>query len=340
MLDVLQNINNFLANLLHLNSYQQGIIILICVNIIAVLGMSVLTGFTRLFSFGNAGFMSIGAYAAAILTTRYNVNFLLAIVLASAFAGLIAFLLGSVTLRLKGDYFLITCLGFGECVRVLFNYTKNLTGGSAGYTGIPGYSSMFFSVVCTILAFYVAWRFIHSKYGRNLTSIRENEVAAEAVGINVYRAKRMSFVFSAIYAGWAGTLYAGYLMYIVPSSFNLAKSCELITTTVIGGLGSLTGSVLGAIIVTVLPEIFRSMAEYRMLLYGIAVVLVIMLKPSGLYGYKEFSFKRMILWFKNLPENIKNLPEKFSAKFGGKKAAVGDALETTEKDGSKEGGQS
>lgn len=333
MLDVLQNINNFLANLLHLNSYQQGIIVLICVNIIAVLGMSVLTGFTRLFSFGNAGFMSIGAYAAAILTTRYNVNFLLAIVLASAFAGLIAFLLGSVTLRLKGDYFLITCLGFGECVRVLFNYTKNLTGGSAGYTGIPGYSSMFFCVACTILAFYIAWRFIHSKYGRNLTSIRENEVAAEAVGINVYRSKRMSFVFSAIYAGWAGTLYAGYLMYIVPSSFNLTKSCELITTTVIGGLGSLTGSVLGAIIVTVLPEIFRSMAEYRMLLYGIAVVLVIMLKPSGLYGYKEFSFRRMIRWFKNLPQ-------RFSAKPDGN-AEVSEAVPDAEpKDGSKEGGQS
>lgn len=333
MLNVLQNINNFLANLLHLNSYQQGIIVLICVNIIAVLGMSVLTGFTRLFSFGNAGFMSIGAYTAAILTTRFNVNFLLAIILASAFAGFIAFLLGSVTLRLKGDYFLITCLGFGECVRVLFNYTKNLTGGSAGYTGIPGYSSMFFSVVCTILAFYIAWRFIHSKYGRNLTSIRENEVAAEAVGINVYRAKRMSFVFSAIYAGWAGTLYAGYLMYIVPSSFNLAKSCELITTTVIGGLGSLTGSVLGAIIVTILPEIFRSMAEYRMLLYGIAVVLVIMLKPSGLYGYKEFSLKRTILWFKNLPN-------KLSGK-SGKESVVSETVsEAADKDGSKEGGES
>ena len=98
----------------------------------------------------------------------------------------------------------------------------------------------------TILAFVIAWRFIHSKYGRNLTSIRENEMAAEAVGINAYRYKRMSFTFSAIYAGWAGALYAGYLMYIVPVSFNLAKSCELITTTVIGGLGSLTGSVLGS----------------------------------------------------------------------------------------------
>ena len=171
------------------------------------------------------------------------------------------------TLRLKGDYFLITCLGFGECVRVLFNYTKGITGGSAGYPGIPAYSNALFSVICTVLAFFIAWRFIHSKYGRNLTSIRENEMAAEAVGINAYRTKRMSFTFSAIYAGWAGALYAGYLMYIVPSSFNLAKSCELITTTVIGGLGSLTGSVRGAVIVTLLPEIFRSMANYRMPLF-------------------------------------------------------------------------
>lgn len=219
--------------------------------------------------------------------------------------GFIAFLLGSITLRLKGDYFLITCLGFGECVRVLFNYTKNITGGSAGFPGIPAYSNALFSVLCVVLAFFVAWRFIHSKYGRNLTSIRENEMAAEAVGINAYRVKRMSFVFSAIYAGWAGALYGGYLMYIVPSSFNLAKSCELITTTVIGGLGSLTGSLLGAVIVTVLPEVFRSLANYRMLLYGIAVVLIILFKPSGLYGYKEFSLKRTIRWFRTLPERQK-----------------------------------
>ena len=188
---------------------------------------------------------------------------------------------------------------------MLFNYTKNITGGSAGFPGIPAYSNALFSVLCVVLAFFVAWRFIHSKYGRNLTSIRENEMAAEAVGINAYRVKRMSFVFSAIYAGWAGALYGGYLMYIVPSSFNLAKSCELITTTVIGGLGSLTGSLLGAVIVTVLPEVFRSLANYRMLLYGIAVVLIILFKPSGLYGYKEFSLKRTIHWFRTLPERLK-----------------------------------
>jgi len=300
MLSVFNSINNAFCNTLGISSYMQGVVVLMCINIIAVLGMSVLTGFTRLFSFGNAGFMSIGAYTAAILTVRYDVNFLVAIILGAIAAGFVAFCLGSITLRLKGDYFLITCLGFGECVRVLFNWTKNLTGGSAGFPGIPAYSNMLFSVVCCILAFFIAWRFIHSKYGRNLTSIRENEVAAQAVGINAFRTKRLSFVFSAIYAGWAGAIYAGYLMYIVPSAFNLGKSCELITTTVIGGLGSLTGSVLGAILVTVLPEVFRSMANYRMLLYGIAVVLVIMFKPSGLYGYKEFSLKRTIAWFRNI----------------------------------------
>ena len=307
MLELFNTINNAFCSFFGINSYLQGVIIMMCVNIIAVLGMSVLTGFTRLFSFGNAGFMSIGAYAVAILTVRYHVNFLLAIILGALIAGAVAFALGSITLKLKGDYFLITCLGFGECVRVLFNYLKGITGGSAGFPGIPNFSSMLFCVICTILAFVIAWRFIHSKYGRNLTSIRENEMAAEAVGINAYRYKRMSFTFSAIYAGWAGALYAGYLMYIVPVSFNLAKSCELITTTVIGGLGSLTGSVLGAILVTGLPEVFRSLSNYRMLIYSLAVVLIIMFKPSGLYGYKEFSITRLI-------GSIKKLIAKFSKK--------------------------
>ena len=268
MIEAFNNINNAVCGFLHINPYIQGVVVLVCINVIAILGMAVLTGFTRLFSFGNAGFMAIGAYCAAILIVRHNFN--------------------------KGDYFLITCLGFGECVRVLLNYFKKFSGGSAGFPGIPSYSSMLFSVICAILAFFIAWRFIHSKYGRNLTSIRENEVAAEAVGINAFRYKRLSFTFSAVYAGWAGALYAGYMMYVVPTNFALNKSIELITTTVIGGLGSLTGSVLGALLVTLLPEVFRSLSNYRMLIYGFAVVLIIMFRPNGLYGYKEFSLKRLI----------------------------------------------
>ena len=264
MIEAFNSINNAVCGFLHINPYIQGVVVLVCINVIAILGMAVLTGFTRLFSFGNAGFMAIGAYCAAILIVRHNFNFL------------------------------ITCLGFGECVRVLLNYFKKFSGGSAGFPGIPNYSSMLFSVICAVLAFFIAWRFIHSKYGRNLTSIRENEVAAEAVGINAFRYKRLSFTFSAVYAGWAGALYAGYMMYVVPTNFALNKSIELITTTVIGGLGSLTGSVLGALLVTLLPEVFRSLSNYRMLIYGFAVVLIIMFRPNGLYGYKEFSLKRLI----------------------------------------------
>jgi len=273
---------------------MQGVIILLGINMIAVLGMSILTGFTRLFSFGNAGFMSIGAYAAAIMLTKAHAPFVLSIIMGAALAGVIGNYLGALTLKLKGDYFLITTLGFGECVRVLFEYIEPITGGAKGYVGIPKVTNIWYVLAGVILAFIFAWNLIHSKYGRNLTAIREQEVAAEAVGVDTAKFKRLSFVVSAVFAGCAGALYAGNLTFIEPKMFNLAKSSELTITTVIGGLGSLTGSCLGTAVVTLLPEIFRSMANYRMLLYGIAVVLVIVLKPAGLYGYREFSITRVI----------------------------------------------
>lgn len=287
-----------------LNSFQEGVIVICCINLIAVLGMSILTGFTRLFSFGNAGFMSIGAYVAAICSVQFKLPFVISIMIGAAAAGLVAFLLGSLTIRLRGDYFLISCLGFGEGVRVLFNYTRNITGGANGYSNIPYRTTGLVAVICAVLAFVIAWNFIHSKYGQTLSAIRENDVAAAANGINVAKYKKMSFVFSAIYAGWAGGLYAHYLRFITPSLFDLGKSSELIITTVLGGLGSLTGSVLGTLIVQLLPEFFRSLSEYRMLFYGIAVVLVVLLRPNGLYGYREFSLKRLIRSIKNIGKRI------------------------------------
>lgn len=283
-----------------MSSYVEGIIILVCINLIAVLGVSVLTGFTRLFSFGNAGFMSIGAYASAIFTVRMGLPFLVAMPLSALLAGFISYLLGSLTLKLKGDYFLITTLGFGECVRVLFDYIEPVTGGAKGFTGIPKYTTMNIAVISAVLALIIAWTFIHSKYGRNLTAIRENEIAAEAVGIDLAKNKKISFVFSAIFAGWAGALYAHNLMFLAPSMFNLPKSSELTITVVIGGLGSLTGSIMGTLVVTLLPEIFRSLSTYRMFLYGAAVVVIIMLRPDGLFGYREFSITKIIRWFGNL----------------------------------------
>ena len=247
------------------NSFYEGVVVICCVNMIAVLGMSVLTGFTRLFSFGNAGFMSIGAYTAAICSVQFHLPFVISLAMGAVVAGIVAFLLGSLTIRLRG---------------------------------IPYRTTGIVALVCAILAFVIAWNLIHSRYGQAFSAIRENEVAAAANGIDVVRYKKMSFVFSAIYAGWAGGLYAHYLQYITPGLFNLPKSCELVITTVLGGLGSLTGSVLGTLIVQLLPEFFRSLAEYRMLFYGIAVTLVILLRPAGLLGYKEFSITGIIRWIR------------------------------------------
>lgn len=277
-----------------MSSYVQGIIILVGINMIAVLGVSILTGFTRLFSFGNAGFMSIGAYTSAIVTSRLKLPFILAIIISMIFTGIIAYLLGSLTLRLKGDYFLIATLGFGESVRVLFDYMEPITGGARGFTGIQKSTTLTLTVISVIIAFVFAWNLVHSKMGRNLTAVREQEAAAEAVGINVISSKRVAFVISAVFAAWAGALYAHNLTFITPVMFNLAKSAEMTITTVIGGLGSLTGSVLGTLLITLLPEVFRSLSSYRMLLYGIAVVLVIVLRPNGIYGYREFSLSRVI----------------------------------------------
>ena len=284
----------------NLSGYVSGLIILVGINIIAVLGVSILTGFTRLFSFGNAGFMAIGAYTSAILTTRFNVPFLLAILIGAAFAGVMGLGLGKLTLKLKGDYFLITTLGFGECTRVLLEFLDPLTGGARGFSGIQPYTTMPIVVGSVIISFIVAWNFLHSKYGRNLMAIREQELAAESVGIDVAKFKEISFAMSAIFAGLSGGLFAHYLMFISPNMFNLDKSAEFTITVVIGGLGSLTGSLIATIILTLLPELLRAVAQYRMFIYGILVVVIITLRPSGIMGYKEFSYKAILKFLPNL----------------------------------------
>jgi branched-chain amino acid transport system permease protein len=283
-----------------LSDFMQGIIIVVCVNLIAVLGVSILTGFTRLFSFGNAAFMSIGAYVSALLTTKLGVPFIPALLAGIAAAGVISFLLGSLTLRLKGDYFLITTLGFGECVRVLFEYIRPITGGAQGLVGIPNHTTLVTALVSLVLAVIIAARFTYSRFGRCLEAVREEELAAESVGINVTGYKRLAFVVSALFAGWAGALWAHHICFIVPVMFNLAKSAELTITVVIGGLGSLTGSLLGSLLVTLLPEVFRGLSNYRMFLYGVAVVAVIILRPDGLLGYREFSVPGIRRFFRGI----------------------------------------
>lgn len=297
------------------SAYLVNLLTIVCIHLIVVLGVSVLTGFTRLFSFGNAGFMSIGAYTSALLTLRLGMPFWPAVIVGCLVAGLIAWFLGSITLKLKGDYFLIATLGFGECVRVLFSYIEPVTGGAKGLAGIPKYTTLPIALISAVVVIMLTWTFIHSKYGRNLAAIREQEVAAEAIGIQISSYKKLSFVYSAVLAGFGGALYAHSLQYLSPDIFGLARSSEYTITVVIGGLGSVTGSVLGAILINLLPELFRSLSNYRMLFYGVAVVAVIVLCPSGLCGYKEFSFRRMMNWLK---KNVGRMSRKQNPKVEGK----------------------
>lgn len=281
--------------------YLSGILILCGINLMVVLGLSLLTGFTGLFSFGHAGFMAIGAYTSGALATMLDVPFIPAVVCGGLAAMLVSFLIGALTLNLKGDYFCIATLGFGEAMRLILNNVQFL-GGARGMTGIPMKSDLTVVAIFVVIAVVFMWFLIKSRHGRNMIAIREEELASQAIGINIFKYKMMSLAISALYAGLGGALWAFYLGYINPAIFPLLKSTELTIMVIIGGLGSITGSIVGTFFLTFLPEIFRSFVEWRMVVYGAAVIAVMVLRPQGLLGGVEFSPKGIIRWAKNLPQ--------------------------------------
>ena len=278
--------------------YLEGILILVGVNLMVVLGLSLLTGFTGLFSFGHAGFMAIGAYVSAVCTLYYHLPFLLAMVLGAAAAVVTALFIGYFTLGLKGDYFCIATLGFGESVRLILD-NLDFVGGARGISSIPMVSSFPLTLIICILAVMALTLLIHSRHGRNMIAIREEELASQTIGIPVFRYKMTAFAISAAYAAVGGGLYAHYLGYLQPLMFQLSKSTELTIMVIFGGLGSIGGSVIGAFLLTFLPELLRSFANWRLVFYGAAVVLIMITRPQGLMGgteltqiWKNFRLKR------------------------------------------------
>ena len=268
--------------------YIEGILILVGVNLMVVLGLSLLTGFTGLFSFGHAGFMAIGAYVSAVCTLYYGLPFILAMVLGAAAAAAMALVIGYFTLGLKGDYFCIATLGFGESVRLIFD-NLDFFGGARGISSIPMVTTFEMTLVICILAVAALTLLIHSRHGRNMIAIREEELASQAIGIHVFRYKMTSFAISAAYAAVGGALYAHYLGYLQPLMFQLAKSTEMTIMVIFGGLGSIGGSVIGAALLTFLPELLRSFANWRLVFYGAAVVLIMITRPQGLMGGMELT---------------------------------------------------
>jgi branched-chain amino acid transport system permease protein len=272
--------------------YLQGIAILIGINLIAVLGLCILTGFTGLFSFGHGGFMAIGAYVAAIVTDRMGlppgIAFPLAIVAGGLAPALVSVFIGKLTLNLKGDYFCIATMGLGEAVRVILN-NVNYVGGARGWANLPllttGPVVLFLDVVCVV----ITWNMINSRQGRNLVAVREEELAAQMAGIDTFGSKMTALVVSAALAGIAGALMANFLQFLRPTMFNMAKSTDLTIMVIFGGLGSISGTILGTALLVSLPEIFRNFAQWRLVFYGLAVILIMVGRPQGVMGGMELT---------------------------------------------------
>lgn len=273
-----------------INSYYAGIINLALINIILAVSLNLIVGFTGQLCLGHAGFMSIGAYVSAVITQKAGLPFIVSIIMGAIVACLFAALIGYPTLKLTGDYFAITTLAFCEIIRIIL-MNIDFVGGARGFTGIPIKTNFTIVFLFAVIVIIIIYNIIHSSQGRAMLSIRENEIAAESMGINAFKYKMMAFIIAAFFAGLAGGLYAHYMGYIQPASFDFNKSIDFLTFVVFGGMGSLSGSIIATILLTFLPELLRGMAEYRMLIYPLALILLMIFRPQGLFGDKEISLK-------------------------------------------------
>ena len=287
-----------------ISPYLLQVICLAGINITLAVSLNLINGFTGQFSIGHAGFMAIGAYASAYFTVTFgdsvraaigflpefardSVVLLIGLGIGAFLASIAGFFVGVPSLRLRGDYLAIVTLGFGEIIRV-FILNIDAVGGARGYAGIPKLANFFWIYAFAALTILIVYRIVHSSFGRTLIAIREDEIAAEAMGVHTTRAKVISFVVSSALAGVAGGLFAHYLMYINTNSFTFLKSFEIIIMIVIGGLGSISGSVLGAVLFISLTEGLREFAQYRMVLFSLLLVVLMIVRPQGILGHKEF----------------------------------------------------
>ncbi len=263
-------------------------ITLIGINIILAASLNLINGYTGQFSLGHAGFMAVGAYTGVILTTNFHLPLIVAMLTGGAAAALLGALIGLPTLRLSGDYLAIATLGLGEIIRIVIMNIPYV-GGAAGFSGIPHLTTfpwVFFTMLGTL--FFVK-NFVNSTHGRACIAIRENEIAAAAMGINTTKYKVMAFTIGAAFAGIAGVLFAHCFYIISPSSFTFMQSFNYLIMVVLGGLGSLTGSVAGAFVVTALSAALADWPEFRMIIYALALIFLMFYRPQGLFGYVEIS---------------------------------------------------
>ncbi len=315
-----------------IDPYWFSIFVYAGINITLAVSLNLVNGITGQFSMGHAGFMAVGAYVSCVLSTTVFPDgtllglpsmiaqpLLFGVVLGvgGLAASIAGYVVGLPSLRLKGDYLAIVTLGFGEIIRVLI-LNIQFVGGARGMPGIPKWTSFGWVFSAAVLCVFLIWRLMHSRHGRAFLAVREDEVAAEAMGVNTTKAKVRAFVIGAFFAGVAGGLFGHYLTYLNPQTFDFNRSFEIIIMVVLGGMGSLTGSVMAAIFLTVLREALRPLQELtqvdlRMIIYSLSLIVLMLTRPNGFLGSREIYD---LGWFKALRSKFR------------KAAAVSDGTRT------------
>ncbi|HKQ19357.1 MAG TPA: branched-chain amino acid ABC transporter permease [Candidatus Eisenbacteria bacterium] len=286
-----------------MNPYIYRILVLCGLNVILAMSLNLVNGVTGQFSIGHAGFMAVGAYTSAAFTVYatprlFGVEpgasagaaagpFLLAILIGGILAAVAGILVGLPSMRLRGDYLAIVTLGFGEIIRVAILNIDSV-GGARGFAGVPQRANLGWVAAFCVITFFVIRNLIRSYHGRALLAIREDEIAAEALGVPTTRYKVAAFTISAFFAGVAGALFSHYT-YLHTNSFTFMKSIEVIVMVVLGGMGSLTGSIVGATLLTALPEALRFASADRLIIYSALLIVLMITRPQGLMGHREFS---------------------------------------------------
>lgn len=285
------------------DQYIYHLLVMANIYVILAASLNLLIGCTGLFSLGQAAFYGIGAYASALLTTKLSLPFALALPASGIITAAVGVAIGFPALRLQGIFLAIGTLGFNEIVRLVIINTDAI-GGSSGIAGIPnptifGYSIansatyFLFSGLLAVLVLIILRRILNGRPGRALIAIRDNEMAAKAVGIDITRHKLVIFAISSFLAGIAGSLFAHYTTYISPDNFTTAESFAMVAMVALGGMGNLFGSAVGALILSALPEMFRALAEYRGIIYGLTLILIMYLLPQGILGWYPALAKRI-----------------------------------------------
>lgn len=309
-----------------INPYYNQIIIYCGINIVLATSLNLINGYTGQFSLGHAGFMAIGAYVSAALSTYLapsligilgdgvigrSIWFILVLLMGGCGAAIAGIIVGVPSLRLKGDYLAITTLGFSEIIRVVIQNLSSI-GASQGFRGvyiydngvkslemvpelnnvsyhfydIPKYTDFFWAFLVVAIIIFGITNLMRSTYGRGFIAVKDDEIAAEAMGINTTKFKVTAFILGAFFAGVAGGLYSHFLQYINPEDFNFLKSIEIVAMVILGGMGSTLGVVIAAIVLTILPELLRDVQQYRMIIYALLLIIMMLLRPQGLFGLK------------------------------------------------------